>query len=167
MSWNITSLRVQPSNCSRFILHQYDDKFKSKLKEITKIKTVYFLLALVNNVNIANISNIEDKVIEYENCGICQMENTQNHLIFFAIGFQCRGLFCIVFSISPKHAKMKYRGSEIDKTSIMCLYYLENLKSKNLILILFWLTFCILILLMIFFYWNLQMPLQIDSFNTK
>ena len=55
------------------------------------------------------------------------------------------------FSISPKHAKMKYRGSEIDKTSIMCLYYLENLKSKNLILILFKLTFCILILLMIFF----------------
>ena len=39
---------------------------------------IYFLLAVVNNINIFNMSNIKDKVIKYDKCGTCKMENTEN-----------------------------------------------------------------------------------------
>ena len=42
------------------------------------MKFFYFLLAMVNDIDIVNMSNIYDKGRKYDNCGTCKMENTEN-----------------------------------------------------------------------------------------
>ena len=32
---------------------------------------------IVNNISIVNMSKIKDKVMKYDNCGTCRMENTE------------------------------------------------------------------------------------------
>ena len=66
----------EPVNCSRFILLQYDDKFR--FNKLLELIFFYFLLAMVNDIDIVNMSNIYDKGRKYDNCGTCKMENTEN-----------------------------------------------------------------------------------------
>ena len=43
---------------------------------------IYVLLAVVNSISIVNMSKIKDKVMKYDYCGTCKMENTENLWVF-------------------------------------------------------------------------------------
>ena len=54
------------------------DQHKRSVHKGIKKYTFYFLLAMVNGIDIVNMSNIYDKGRKYDNCGTCKMENTEN-----------------------------------------------------------------------------------------